>query len=181
MEAKLFLACNELPEIKGEDTALWRRIRVVDFPSRFVDEPKESNEYKIDRTLPSRMREDITWKQTFMNILISYYYKDVLEPDEVKTKTNEYQGENNKYLKFIDSHLEKKTGGSVIWSDLWECYKVWFEEENGYTCNQKKKDVKKYFTDKIFKIKENPIPKVGRGWSGWLLKNDTYNDICGEL
>lgn len=53
METKLFLACNELPEIKGEDTALWRRIRVVDFPSRFVDDPKEPGEFKIDRTLPS--------------------------------------------------------------------------------------------------------------------------------
>ena len=32
METKLFLACNDLPDIKGEDKALWRRIRVVDFP-----------------------------------------------------------------------------------------------------------------------------------------------------
>ena len=75
MEAKLFLACNELPEIKGEDTALWRRIRVVDFPSRFVDEPMEAGEYKIDRTLPSRMREDVSWRQTFMKILLEYYGK----------------------------------------------------------------------------------------------------------
>ena len=66
MEAKLFLACNELPAIKAEDTALWRRIRVVDFPSRFVDDPKEPEEYKIDRTLPSRMREELSWKQTFI-------------------------------------------------------------------------------------------------------------------
>jgi phage/plasmid-associated DNA primase len=34
METKLFLACNELPEIKGEDSALWRRIKVINFPSR---------------------------------------------------------------------------------------------------------------------------------------------------
>jgi phage/plasmid-associated DNA primase len=77
METKLFLACNELPDIKGEDQALWRRIRVVDFPSKFVDNPIHDDEYKIDR---SRMREDITWRQTFMNILISYYYKDIFEP-----------------------------------------------------------------------------------------------------
>jgi P4 family phage/plasmid primase-like protien len=106
MEAKLFLACNELPEIKGEDTALWRRIRVIDFPSRFVDEPKESNEYKIDRTLPSRMREDITWRQTFMKILLSYYNKHVLEPFEVQVKTNEYRQENNDFYNWLIENIE---------------------------------------------------------------------------
>jgi phage/plasmid-associated DNA primase len=99
MEAKLFLACNELPEIKGEDTALWRRIRAIDFPSRFVDDPKEPGEYKIDRTLPSRMREDLSWRQTFMNILISYYTReDIREPEEIKVKTQEYRQENNNFL-----------------------------------------------------------------------------------
>lgn len=106
MEAKLFLACNELPEIKGEDTALWRRIRVIDFPSRFVDEPKESNEFKIDRTLPSRMREDITWKQTFVNILLTYYNQTVPEPIEVQLKTNEYRQENNDFYNFLSENIE---------------------------------------------------------------------------
>jgi P4 family phage/plasmid primase-like protien len=110
MEAKLFLACNELPEIKGEDTALWRRIRVIDFPSRFVDEPKEDNEFKIDRTLPSRMREDLTWRQTFMNILLSYYYKTVSEPLEVQIKTNEYRQENNDFYNWLEENIEEKEG-----------------------------------------------------------------------
>jgi P4 family phage/plasmid primase-like protien len=106
MEAKLFLACNELPEIKGEDTALWRRIRVIDFPSRFVDEPRGNNEYKIDRTLPSRMREDVTWRQTFAKILLEYYYKDVREPVEVQVKTNEYRQENNDFFNWLDENIE---------------------------------------------------------------------------
>jgi len=106
MEAKLFLACNELPEIKGEDTALWRRIRVIDFPSRFVDDPKESNEYKIDRTLQTRMREDMSWRQTFMNILISYYSMDVIEPPEVKGRTNEYREENNEFYSWLEENVE---------------------------------------------------------------------------
>src|SRR6185437_15617812 len=57
METKLFLACNELPDIKGEDNAIWRRIRVVNLKSRFVDDPKLDNEYMIDRSLPARVRE----------------------------------------------------------------------------------------------------------------------------
>lgn len=122
MEAKLFLACNELPEIKGEDTALWRRIRVVDFPSRFVDDPKEANEYKIDRSLPSRMREDISWRQTFMNILLEYYYKDTVEPDEVKVKTNEYRKENNNFYNWLDENIVYSEGDILHLSILCEAF-----------------------------------------------------------
>jgi P4 family phage/plasmid primase-like protien len=122
METKLFLACNELPEIKGEDTALWRRIRVVDFPSRFVDDPKDQGEYKIDRTLPSRMREDISWRQTFMNILIEYYYRDIKEPMEVQVKTNEYRTENNDFFNWLDENIEYKEGGILKLSDICDIY-----------------------------------------------------------
>ena len=122
MEAKLFLACNELPEIKGEDTALWRRIRVIDFPSRFLDEPKELNEYKIDRTLPSRMREDVTWRQSFINILLEYYFKTVPEPIEVKIKTNEYRQENNDFANWLDENIEEKKDSILKLKDICELY-----------------------------------------------------------
>ena len=71
-----------------------------------MDDPKEENEYKIDRTLPSRMREDITWRQTFINILLSYYYKDIPEPPEVQFKTNEYRQENNDFYNWLEENIE---------------------------------------------------------------------------
>ena len=84
MEAKLFLACNDIPAIKAEDKALWRRIRVVKFPNQFVDNPTQECERLIDRKLPSKMREDHTWRQTFMNILLKYAsMTEVPEPMEV--------------------------------------------------------------------------------------------------
>jgi putative DNA primase/helicase len=122
MEAKLFLACNELPDIKGEDSALWRRIRVVDFPSRFVDQPKESNEYKIDRTLPSRMRTDVSWRQTFINILLDYYYKDVPEPSEVMTKTFEYRDENNDLMAWVQENIAFAKGKTLALRDVCAMY-----------------------------------------------------------
>jgi phage/plasmid-associated DNA primase len=118
MEAKLFLACNELPDIKGEDTALWRRIRVVDFPSRFVDEPVEENEFAIDRTLPTRIREDVTWRQTFMNILLEYYYKQVPEPDEVKMSTNQYREDNNEFISWLENNIIYKENAILRLTDL---------------------------------------------------------------
>ena len=111
METKLFLACNQLPDINNnDDNAIWRRIRVVDFPSRFVDEPTGENEYLIDRTLPARMREDVTWRQTFMNILLDYHYKLVPEPDVVKLRTTQYKEETNEVVQWIVENIVYEKG-----------------------------------------------------------------------
>lgn len=168
MEAKLFLACNELPEIKGEDTALWRRIRVIDFPSRFVDNPIEENEFKIDRTLPSRMREDITWRQTFMNMLISYYDKDITEPNEVKVKTDEYRQENNDFYNWLCDNITAKPSGLLQVKDVCEIYlgktKIHSKESTKY-----RKEIERWLREKHNNVKwEYGLVKIGevvyRGW-----------------
>jgi P4 family phage/plasmid primase-like protien len=169
MEAKLFLACNELPEIKGEDTALWRRIRVIDFPSRFVDEPKESNEFKIDRTLPSRMREDITWRQTFMNILLSYYPKQISEPDEVKIKTNEYRQENDKVFSWFEENIIYKEGSKISLKDLCLLYfdsrKIGVKEK-GKLKKEIESCIKKKFQNVDFNCIKTTIEK--ESFQGWF-------------
>jgi P4 family phage/plasmid primase-like protien len=169
MEAKLFLACNELPEIKGEDTALWRRIRVIDFPSRFVDNPQEPGEYKIDRTLPSRMREDTTWRQTFMKILIEYYYKDIIEPLEVQVKTNEYRQENNDFYNWMEENLEPKENGILHLKEVCQVY-LGKTKIHSSMSSKYKKEIEKYIKEKYknsVKWEYDVIragDKVYRGW-----------------
>jgi P4 family phage/plasmid primase-like protien len=180
MEAKLFLACNELPEIKGEDTALWRRIRVIDFPSRFLDEPKEANEFPIDRTLPSRMREDITWRQTFINILLSYYYRTVPEPNEIKLKTNEYRQENNDFYNWLEENVEYKDGEILKLSDVVNTFvgkTVKKEREK----SKYKKEIEMFIKQKYIQIKseygkvrysneENVNSSTAYGWKNLTIK-----------
>ena len=169
MEAKLFLACNELPEIKGEDTALWRRIRVIDFPSRFVDEPKEQGEYKIDRTLPSRMREDVTWRQTFMKILLDYYFKDVKEPIEVQVKTNEYRQENNDFHNWLDENIQEKRDSILKLKDVCELYSGKAKIPPKLS-NKLKLEIEKYIKDKFKHLNEKYKDSSfnGERYRGWV-------------
>lgn len=37
---KMFFSCNEFPQINGEDPAVWRRARVLEFMTKFVNEEK---------------------------------------------------------------------------------------------------------------------------------------------
>jgi P4 family phage/plasmid primase-like protien len=155
MEAKLFLACNELPEIKGEDTALWRRIRAVDFPSRFIDEPNGPGEYKIDRTLPSRMREDLTWRQTFMKILLDYYYRDnIKEPEEIKVKTNEYRQENNEFYSWLDQNIQL-SNNETDFIELKTICELFLEKQKipSKTSSKYRKEVEKYIKEHFKSIK----------------------------
>jgi P4 family phage/plasmid primase-like protien len=174
MEAKLFLACNELPEIKGEDTALWRRIRVIDFPSRFIDEPLEPGEFKIDRTLPSRMREDLTWRQTFIKMLITYYYKDVKEPPEIKMKTNEYRQENNDFFNWMNENIIYKEGSILQVKDVCQLY-LGKTKIHSSLSSKYRKEIEKYIKDIFTKIKwEYGVVKINdmtlNGWKHICIK-----------
>ncbi len=174
MEAKLFLACNELPEIKGEDTALWRRIRVIEFLSRFVDYPKEANEYKIDRTLPSKMRQELEWRQTFMNILIDYYYKEnVKEPQEIQMKTNEYRDENNDFFAWLSENLEYNPQRAISLGEITEAYTS--KKLPSRMSSKYKKEIEKWIkqTHKNIAYEYKDISFNGnrvRGWVGLAFK-----------
>jgi P4 family phage/plasmid primase-like protien len=53
---KMFLMCNSLPKVDEKTYGIWRRIRCINFPSKFLDDPDENNpdEHKIDYTLESK-------------------------------------------------------------------------------------------------------------------------------
>ena len=175
LEAKLFLACNELPEIKGEDTALWRRIRVIDFPSRFLDDPKVNGEYKIDRTLPSRMREDVTWRQTFMKILLDYYFRDIKEPLEVQLKTNEYRQENNDFYNWLEENIMYKENELLQLRETCQIY-LGRVKVHSSVSSKYKKEMEKYIKEKYKQVKsEYGVVKINdityNGWKHLCIKN----------
>ena len=69
---KMVLTCNTLPNVSSDDRGTWRRISVVDFPSKFVDnpDPNEKYEFKIDDELDDKLK---MWPEAFMFVLINYY------------------------------------------------------------------------------------------------------------
>ena len=170
MEAKLFLACNELPDIKGEDKALWRRIRVIDFISRFVENPKEENEFKIDMTLPSKIREDVTWRQTFMNILVDYYYMDVPEPEDVSIRTNEYRNENCEFYSWCDENIVRKKDHVLNISEVVQLYigKTLTRKALGKYTKEMEKYIKEKYKDLKHENSQIWAPMLGKNIRGWL-------------
>jgi phage/plasmid-associated DNA primase len=53
----VFLQCNTIPDFTSVDGGLRRRFEKMDYPNRFVEEPKRRNEKPIDYTLKEKLKE----------------------------------------------------------------------------------------------------------------------------
>ncbi len=108
LQGTMVMCCNDLPSVASIDGGTFRRIRVVEFNSRFCDNPTKPNEFKIDPTIKSKIRE---WRPYFMSILIHWYnkylYEGLNEPEEVMKATAKYKNDNDKFNEFFDHCLEE--------------------------------------------------------------------------
>jgi P4 family phage/plasmid primase-like protien len=126
MKAKFVLVCNDLPTIDSLDGGTWRRIRLLEFLSKFVDNPKKSNEFKIDRKLKDKMEN---WHEMFMWLLIQYHrrYKQsgIKEPPAVTRVTDEYKENSDFYSQFFNEHMEKDLNAKISVKDAYKYFKIW--------------------------------------------------------
>jgi P4 family phage/plasmid primase-like protien len=173
---KMILCCNHLPTVPSDDGGTWRRIRVVEFTSKFCENPnpENPNEFKADIELSNRFDD---WKEHFMGLLIEYYKEyrrsGILEPEPVLQCTREYQRNNDGYLDFVETELERGDFAFLNHADIYACYKLW---ANDNAPPHMKNIQKKTFIKSLEKIvgKSIFINKVG-GWKGWNFKNLNVN------
>ena len=131
---KMILLCNHLPEVPSDDGGTWRRIRVVEFTSKFVDKPNLNsleNEFPIDLDLSVKME---TWKEAFMGLLVKYYKRyteeGILEPEEVMRCTNEYKKQNDQLAEFVENFIKKEPTAFLSLSETYTEAKSFARDAN---------------------------------------------------
>lgn len=136
---KLFLLCNQLPHVPSDDGGTWRRIRVVEFGSKFLENPNSENprEFPVDLDLVSKLDG---WKEHFMALLIQHYKQYVssplCEPESVMACTREYQRTNDHLADFVDNCVERVSAEDerelsvMTIDDAFGEYKEWARNEN---------------------------------------------------
>lgn len=144
---KIILMCNELPKLGGNDGGIWRRIEVVEYISKFTDDPRPSPanpyQYKADEQLTKKLE---VWNILFMVKLLDKYRKYDKEgtkpPKEVKDKTKSYRTSNDIIANWIDADLVECEGFNTF-EELYDAWERWCDDE-GYTSKQRpeKKEVK---------------------------------------
>ena len=144
---KIILMCNELPKLGGNDGGIWRRIEVVEYISKFTDDPRPSpanpHQYKADEQLTKKLE---LWNVLFVVKLLEKYRKYNVEgtcpPKEVKDKTKAYRTSNDIIANWIDDDVVE-CDEFCSFDELYDAWERWCDEE-GYHSKQRpeKKEVK---------------------------------------
>ena len=149
---KLILTCNNLPTISANDGGTWRRLRVVEFKMKFVNEPNENN--PTHKKKDPKLKEGlINLREAFMSILLNrfsnYKISGLIEPDEITIFTKKYQKDCDKFLEFSNRYIEYDSsiedtgdsGGSacnyVTTNTIWNAWKLWYKDfyaDKNYGC-----------------------------------------------
>jgi P4 family phage/plasmid primase-like protien len=187
---KSFFICNDKPELPPHDEGTWRRIRLIEFISRFVDSPSNDPskyEFPIDLELSDKIKG---WGEAFLWILIEYYKKYrnnnvIIEPAEVLQYTNIYRRQNDSFLEFFNDCIEPETNGKLLLTEVFRVYKQWFKENQQGTGvkPKKKEDVRVYLikqlgkeydtTQSMHKIADERIR--GSCWLGYKIRENVQS------
>ncbi|MFN3827799.1 MAG: phage/plasmid primase, P4 family [Micavibrio sp.] len=129
---KLCLSFNNKPAIRGQDDGIWRRIVLVPFDQKFVDQEKlaEFPRAKLkDRSLEGALREEAAG--IFNWILDGYrlWVESGLQiPARIRAATEEYKTESNPVNQFLLACTRRREGGYVQATRLYEAYKLWCQD-----------------------------------------------------
>ena len=132
--------CNDIPETDDIDTAFSKRLRCINFPTEFCDNPTKDNQKKINTAINERFNE---WRTDLMVLLIEYYKKYQEEGKLVATKeilkwTKKYEAETDVYMRFLEECTEEKEGEKVCIDDIFKSFKNWFSDNNAGMCPGKR-------------------------------------------
>ncbi|KAJ1616977.1 hypothetical protein T492DRAFT_850437 [Pavlovales sp. CCMP2436] len=101
-------ACNNKPVLSSVDGGIGRRVRIVDYPTKFVENPDPTNKYqaKLDNEFVNDITTD-TIRDTYIRLLIDHFIntssisKTENVPKKIVDDSNEYIAVSNIVLGFI--------------------------------------------------------------------------------
>ncbi len=160
--------CNDIPDCDEIDKAFSKRLRCINFPTEFVNEPTSDNQKKINVNINKNFDH---WKLDFMLLLIEKYKKYIetheLNPTENILKwTNQYKEDTDLYLQFLNECTEESENISTHTIDIYDGFKVWFKNNNPNT----KIPSNKEFQNNIKKYKNIERFRIGQK-QGYGIKN----------
>jgi putative DNA primase/helicase len=125
-EFKAFLAVNRLPEVRGDDHAIWRRIRRVPFPTK-VERP--------DKRMPEKLRAEragiLAW---MVRGCLRWQREGLYPPRAVREATEDYRGRArhaDTVTRFVEERCRWAAEGTAAPKAMYDAYRT-FCAEHGW-------------------------------------------------
>jgi P4 family phage/plasmid primase-like protien len=177
----LAVCTNALFEIKSNDDGTWRRMKLVDFESKFQDEGETYNDdpkyvFPKDKDLKEKLPK---WATVFIGMLVQIACETngvVKDCQEVVAASNKYRQSQDCITGFILDKIVKDANGSIGKKILNDIFKEWFQMNYG---NRK--------APKLIELEEIMIKKFGNRnmktnkWHGIKIKEEEMDDLLEEL
>ena len=171
LQASMFMCCNDLPNVNSIDGGTFRRLRVIEFKSRFCDNPIKANEFHIDPTIKDKIK---TWRPYFMSILLHYFelYQEevkihgkIEEPEEVKIATSKYKADNDRFNEYITECLTETAGTFETIKSIYNNFMKWwainYATSRTPDIKALRKSLKIKYGEEIEKCNQHGIKQVG--------------------
>ena len=111
---KVWIAANALPEIRGTDHAIWRRLRVIPFDVK-IERP--------DKALPEKLRAELpgilNWA---IEGALAWQAQGLGVPGSVREATQHYRTEQDTVSLFLDERCVLGNGASTSSTYMYEAY-----------------------------------------------------------
>jgi len=121
-----FVQCNNKPKLGKIDNGIKRRLKIINYPLKFVDNPSKPIERSIDYTLKDKFNDGL-YKQFILLLIdkaIEYKNKKLILPLEVNNETKEYFDENDPVKGWLNSYYDitNNEKDRIKTSDLYNKY-----------------------------------------------------------
>jgi P4 family phage/plasmid primase-like protien len=138
VQAKCHLACNDKPKVNSSDGGTWRRLKVIDFPMKFVTAPSAHNELMMDESIMHKVLSQ-EWSECFMSYLVHLHREGkgltkLSPPKEVDAYTSEYKEESDVIARFIREYMHgletavDEVPEPVSWGTIAQTFQTWKRE-----------------------------------------------------
>ena len=120
---KIWLATNHRPEIKGSDTGIWSRPRLIPFNESF--EGREDKGLKERLLAPDQLSGILRWMVEGCAI---YLREGLKFPDEVTAATKGYKQENDSIGRFLEECCKRVDGLSAASREIYLAFSSWAKD-----------------------------------------------------
>jgi putative DNA primase/helicase len=135
VKAKLVFAVNSLPFPKDKSYAFIRRMIIIPFPMRFVDNPSGENEAKIDRDIKAKLMPELAGVLNFalrgLKRLQNNEFK-FTEPECVRKLLLEYRRDINPVYDYTKLCIRRADGLELDTKIIDKSFRSWCTE-NGHS------------------------------------------------
>jgi len=176
---KLVVCTNVLFDINTNDDGTWRRIRLCEFMSKFINDPYKQEkfpkvnfpyQYKIDTKIDEKFEY---WAPVLMSMLVKRGFETegfVKDAKIVLSVSDKYREGQDYLTEFAKEKIVKKRDGKIKKTEILEEFKNWYIMHYGRNNLPNGKEITDYM-DKTY-------GKANRG--KWFNVEINYDDSDGE-